>query len=676
MSSEARKRSKAGSASNKANGSKKASPAASPSKAVKDTASNPQTERGRSRFGLALFILGIAFLFFFQSHILPPHIAELFGLAPPAYEGELSPEAAAKGKVQRAADGSSASAASASRKASAASAQATDNSVPEFFGNLQFPPPPIRPLPDSPIRVADKERQAAIVEAFKHSWSAYERDAWGADEYHPHSKHGSNLSHVPVEEGGGGMGYTILDSLDSLLILGLSEEYERARDWVKKDLTFEVQGKFNVFETTIRNLGGLLSAHALCSSSDPRHSQHCDDKDAQLYLRRALELGEKLVPAFQTPTGIPMREINLMTGEAWPDMDNWNSTSLAEATTIQLEFKYLAHLAGEESFWKLAERPMQGVFSAMRATGMTGLAPIFISPESGEFLPSEVRLGSRGDSYYEYLLKQWIQTGRQEEVYRTQFDLSMTSIKQFLLRNSTHSDPPLVFTVELRPFMQNGAPSVQLIPKQDHLVCFIGGSFMLGASNGESLPVTDLLDVKNQYYWALEDWIVGQELIRTCMDTYTKTSTGLGAEIVMFNVPGSDAVVPGVDWYIKQPPRGQPPLLDARNILRPETVESLFIAFQLTGDEKYREWGWEMFQAFEKHCKVPSGGYASIDDVNAPGGKPKQINKMETFWLSETLKYMYLLFSDQDILPLTKWVFNTEAHPFPVFTPEFPTNVS
>ena len=112
-----------------------------------------------------------------------------------------------------------------------------------------------------------------------------------------------------------------------------------------------------------------------------------------------------------------------------------------------------------------------------------------------------------------------------------------------------------------------------------------------------------------------------------------------------------------------------PPPIDARNILRPETVESLYIAYQLTGDVVYREWGWAIFEAFRRHCRVDggAGGYAGIDDVDAES--PEQIDRMETFWLSETLKYLYLLYSPRDTLSFDAWVFNTEAHPLPVFTP-------
>lgn len=104
---------------------------------------------------------------------------------------------------------------------------------------------PTQQLPKRPgPREADVEKQEAIKEAFKHSWDAYRRDAWGDDEYHPLSRGGSNLTAA------GGIGYTIVDSLDTLLIMGLQEEYNEARDWVKDEMTIGRDGKFNVFEVS------------------------------------------------------------------------------------------------------------------------------------------------------------------------------------------------------------------------------------------------------------------------------------------------------------------------------------------------------------------------------------------------------------------------------------------
>ncbi|PWN53950.1 hypothetical protein IE53DRAFT_383526 [Violaceomyces palustris] len=543
---------------------------------------------------------------------------------------------------------------------------------------LLFTPPPKRSLPAVRNRSADIAKRDAIKAAFEHSWSAYRRDAWGLDEYHPLSKGGSNL----LEKG---IGYTIIDSLDTLILMGLTEEYKAARDWVKHELDWNVGGKLNVFETTIRMLGGLLSASSLIKDP-PNRAIPASVEDSELFLSKAIELADRLVPAFDTPTGIPLREIDLETGQAYPDVDNNNASSLAEATTIQLEFKYLAHLTQDKTYWRLAEKPMQAVKSAGEKIQVDGIMPIFISPYHGGFFMSDIRLGSRGDSYYEYLIKQWLQTNRTEQVYKDMYDAAMRGIKKNLVRQSTKSKPPLLYTAEIVPQRSfDGKPAWRLLPKQDHLVCFIGGSFMLGSTTSERTPAgvrlaSPLESEEEAGEIRVEDWRVGHELIRTCVDTYTGTKTGLAPEIAFFRTPQEGKVAEQEDWFIKKslPTRfgdEEPvPLIDARNILRPETVESLFIAFQLSGgDEMYREWGWRIFEAFEKHCKVAEGGYASIDNVESDD--PRKLDRMETFWLSETLKYLYLLFSDQELVPLSEWVFNTEAHPLPVFEPTFGTTV-
>jgi endoplasmic reticulum Man9GlcNAc2 1,2-alpha-mannosidase len=107
---------------------------------------------------------------------------------------------------------------------------------------------------------------------------------------------------------------------------------------------------------------------------------------------------------------------------------------------------------------------------------------------------------------------------------------------------------------------------------------------------------------------------------------------------------------------------------DVHNLLRPETIESLFYMYRLTGDKVYREYAYNMFQAFEKYTRVEHG-YTSLRDVRntVVGDKNNYKDKMETFFLGETMKYFYLIFTDD--IPLDKYVFNTEAHPFPIFTP-------
>ncbi|MCO5596999.1 hypothetical protein L7F22_051071 [Adiantum nelumboides] len=135
------------------------------------------------------------------------------------------------------------------------------------------------------------------------------------------------------------------------------------------------------------------------------------------------------------------------------------------------------------------------------------------------------------------------------------------------------------------------------------------------------------------------------QLVKTCYNFYASTPTKLAGENYLFR-EGQDMMV-GTSW----------------NILRPETVESLMYLWRTTGDNVYREWGWNIFMAFEKQSRIESG-YVGLRDVNS-GLKD---DKMQTFFLAETLKYLYLLFSPSDLIPLNEWVFNTEAHPIRVIT--------
>ncbi len=176
----------------------------------------------------------------------------------------------------------------------------------------------------------------------------------GSDEYHPISRKGSNIS------SSGGIGYAVADAIDTMVIMGLDAEHQRARNWVKKKLTFDREGTFSTFEvcpylisltpitisiqTTIRVLGGLLAAHHLTADN--------------LYLERAIDLADRLLPAFNTASGLPLPSVNLARRTGVPDQYSPHVISTAEATTLQLEFRYLAELTGNSEYWYKAERVM------------------------------------------------------------------------------------------------------------------------------------------------------------------------------------------------------------------------------------------------------------------------------------------------------------------------------
>ncbi|KAF9273115.1 mannosyl-oligosaccharide alpha-1,2-mannosidase [Mortierella alpina] len=480
-----------------------------------------------------------------------------------------------------------------------------------------------------------EERKNSVKAAFLHSWNAYKRDAWGTDEYHPITRRGSNITPK-------GQGFTIVDSLDTILLMGLKEEFEEARAWVRDELDFDQDGEVNLFETTIRILGGLLSAYD--------QSDHDN-----IFLIKAVDLANRLMGAFQTPSGIPFANVHLGDGRGVPGEGN-GIRSTSGAATLQLEFKYLSYLTGDSRYWRAAENV---ILKIKELPNMDGLVPIFLDPYKGCFHGLEIRLGGRGDSYYEYLIKQYLQTSRKEPVYREMYDRAVKGVKQHLIGRTLPNH--LLFIGEISA----DAP-LNLSPKMEHLVCFLGGTMALSSTEGRSLnnktfPRSGFSQLEEQ------DFQIGEELTRTCFEMYNQTQTGLAPEMVYWvhkqgqtkgrteleYMLGSDFIVNNHDGY---------------NSLRPETIESLFYMWRFTGDEKYREWGWKIFEAIETHSRVPSGGYSSIRDVRRKD-HVQFSDKMETFFLAETLKYLYLLFESNDVFPLDKYVFNTEAHALPIFEP-------
>ncbi|KAL1968455.1 hypothetical protein VTN77DRAFT_1984 [Rasamsonia byssochlamydoides] len=252
-------------------------------------------------------------------------------------------------------------------------------------------------------RAVDWEhRREKVKEAFICSWDAYTKYAWGQDRFHPLSKTGSQMSPD-------GLGWIIVDSLDTLMIMNLTSRLANALKWIHRKLTYDQDQDVNTFETTIRMLGGLLSAHYL-SSQLPDVSSRRD----HVYLSKAVDLADRLLGAYESGSGIPYASVNLREMRGIPSHADGGASSTAEAGTVQMEMKYLAHLTGKEIYWRKAEKVMK----VLDDNGMEGgLLPIFVDPQSGRFTTREIRLGSRGDSYYEYLIKQYLQTSGQEPVY-------------------------------------------------------------------------------------------------------------------------------------------------------------------------------------------------------------------------------------------------------------------
>uniref|UniRef100_A0A0N4Z4N6 alpha-1,2-Mannosidase n=1 Tax=Parastrongyloides trichosuri TaxID=131310 RepID=A0A0N4Z4N6_PARTI len=448
------------------------------------------------------------------------------------------------------------------------------------------------------------ERQKAVRDAFKHAWKNYKKYSWGSDHLRPVSRKSSDwLS----------LGLSITDSLDTMLIMNLIEEYNEGREWVENNLSFQHDVNVNFFETSIRVLGGLLTTYHLTGD--------------ELFKEKATVLGDRLLGAINhSKSGIPLSDVNLKTKMAISP--HWGAySSLSEVASVQLEFRDLSRITGNSTFEELTFN-INKIIHEDGCNDLDGICPMFINPNTGKFVKDgAITLGARTDSYYEYLLKQWIQTGKKIDFLKDDFIRAMESVKKNLIKYTVPHK--YLYIGEL-------VGSGSFYPKMDHLVCFLAGTLALGHSNG--LP--------KEY---LE---IGEKLGETCHLFY-KNPTGLGPEIAHFNEKEGN----NDDIYIKP--------LDAHSLLRPEAVEGWFYLYRYTGNKKYQEWAWEMFQAIEKYAKLETG-YSSVTNVKKIPVVYRDM--MESFFLSETLKYLYLILSDnQDVLPLDKWVFNTEAHPLPIY---------
>lgn len=176
--------------------------------------------------------------------------------------------------------------------------------------------------------------------------------------------------------------------------------------------------------------------------------------------------------------------------------------------------------------------------------------------------------------------------------------------------------------------------------KMDHLACFLPGVLALGAMTGAAEDPAAELEL-------------AAGLAEGCAHMWLDTPTGLAAEASAFNV------MEGRDHDLGV-------MHDAPySMLRPETVESLWYMYVATGDTKYQDWGWRIFEAIEKYGRLEGGGYCGIEDVRE-AGEPRKRDRMETFLLSETFKYLFLLFADDQPFDLERVVLNTEGHPLPV----------
>ncbi len=407
---------------------------------------------------------------------------------------------------------------------------------------------------------------------FLHAWNGYKQYAWGLDGLLPlsmkgYTTYGQSLLLTPV------------DAYDTMILMGLMKEAEETKKLILDSLSFDKDISVKNFEITIRVLGGLLSAYQM--SGEKR------------FLLLAEDLGKRLLPVFESPTGMPYVNVNLKTGSV-----HGRVTNPAETGTLLIEFGTLSKLTGNDLYYKKAKRALVDTYKRRSPIGLVGES---IDVETGAWIGMDSHIGGMIDSYYEYLYKCWKLFGDQE--CRSMWEESIPIVNRYL------SDTVRGQFWYSRIHMNTGI--------RKHRV--FGGleAFMPGllAYSG---------DIER-----------AEKLQQSCYAMWNKH----GIEPEMYDY-GADTV-----RYKNYP-------------LRPEIVESAYYLYKATGDTVYQRMGVTFFQSIRKYCRTESG-YAELSNVITK----EQSDMMESFFLAETLKYLYLLFAPPQTLDLDSVVFNTEAHP-------------
>jgi len=238
-----------------------------------------------------------------------------------------------------------------------------------------------------------------VKAATRHAWKGYKDYAWGADDLKPLTKTSKTWYKTS-------MLMTPVDAFDTFTLLGLATEAKEAKDLILTKLDFNIDNDVQVFEITIRLLGGLITAYEL-------------DGDKK-FLALAKDLADRLMPAFNSKTGMPYRYVHLQTGKTRDGINN-----PAEIGTLMMEFGKLSKITGDKKYYDAAKKGMMYVYNNRSVLDLVGEQ---IDIQTGKWVNSRSHIGAYIDSYYEYLYKSWLLFGDKD--FKTAFDVHNAAIKK------------------------------------------------------------------------------------------------------------------------------------------------------------------------------------------------------------------------------------------------------
>lgn len=424
---------------------------------------------------------------------------------------------------------------------------------------------------------------------FLHAWNGYKKHCWGHDELKPISKtcrdwYDTSLLMTPV------------DSLDTMILMGLNDEAKTTREYIATHLSFDKDIYVQNFEITIRLLGGLLTGYEM--TGDKR------------LLRLADDLGTRLLPVFESPTGLPYRYVNLRTGKV-----RGNPSNPAETGTLLIEFGTLAKHTGKRIYFDKAKRALVETYNRRSPIGLVGT---WINVETGQWTNTDSHISGAIDSYYEYLLKCAILFNDKD--CRRMWNEGIVAINKYLADPRSGKD--IILPTKRSPLW--GATAELWYGHAD-------------MNTGKRTATT---------YGALDAFFPA---VLALSGDLNRARLLQQSSFTMWNKHG---VEPEKFDYVKNE------VVSAGYPLRPEIVESTYFLYHFTRDPAYLQMGEKMWTDFVKHCRTDEA-YAALKSVVT---KEKN-DSMQSFLFAETFKYFYLLFEPRTKLNFDKVIFNTEAHP-------------
>lgn len=423
-----------------------------------------------------------------------------------------------------------------------------------------------------------------VKNEFVRSWDAYKTYAWGHDVLLPISK-----SHADWYDES--LHISPIDAYSTMKVMGLDEQAKEVENYLIDSISWDKDLFVKTFEVNIRIMGGLLAMYE-------------NTHDAKI-LAKAEDFGNRMLKAFDSPTGLPYYWVNLKTGET-----KGTKINLAEAASYMMELGILSYYTENPVYYQTAKKANLAIWERRSDLNLVG---DLIDVETGEWLNDHSHICAGADSYYEYLYKSMLLFGDKDS--KRMWNESIKAINTYV---ADESDSTLWYG---RVNMNTGERN-----------CIDPSSGMQFAS------VVTLYDAFFPSILALDGDLRRAEKTQ---DTWDALWNKYGLEPMIYDYKQGEPTYPVYD-------------------LNPEIIESAYYLYHITGQQKYYDRVAQYWSDIKEYCKTEVA-FSSVEDVRSM----KKKDYMPTFFFAETMKYMYLTFSEETgAFNLDDYVFNTEAHPF------------